>query len=69
MGHMKRYYEEMTDDDLVQFMRDIAELDAAYARAADEDDKNYHLWLQEQDSSFDVMIEDDSVDYYELRPY
>ena len=69
MGRMKRYYEDMTDDDLVQFMRDIAELDAAYVSAAEADDKNYHLWLQEQDSSFNVMIEDDSVDYYELRPY
>ena len=68
MGNMKRYYEEMTDEDLVQFMRDIAELDAAYVSAAEQDDKNYHLWLQEQDASFSVMVED-SEDYYELRPY
>ena len=65
---MKRYYEEMTDEDLVLFMRDIEELDAAYASAAEQDDKNYDLWLQEQDSSFSVMVED-SEDYYELRPY
>ena len=65
---MKRYYEEMTDEDLVLFMRDIAELDAAYVSAAEQDDKNYDLWLQEQDSSFSVMVED-SEDYYELRPY
>ena len=68
MGHMKRYYEDMTDDDLVQFMRDIAELDAAYVSAAEQDDKNYDLWLQEQDSSFTVMV-NDSEDYHELRPY
>ena len=65
---MKRYYEDMTDEDLFQFMRDIAELDAAYVSAAEQDDKNYDLWLQEQDSSFSVMVED-SEDYYELRPY
>lgn len=68
MGHMKRYYEEMTNDELVQFMKDIEELDQAYQRAAEEDDKNYHLWLQEQDASFSVLVED-SEDYYELRPY
>ena len=65
---MKRYYEEMSEEDLVQFMRDIAELDAAYVSAAEQDDKNYDLWLQEQDASFSVMVED-SEDYYELRPY
>lgn len=68
MGNMKRYYEEMTNDELVQFMKDIEELDQAYQRAAEEDDKNYHLWLQEQDASFSVLVED-SEDYYELRPY
>lgn len=68
MGNMKRYYEEMTNDELVQFMKDIEELDAAYARAAEQDDKQYDLWLQEQDASFDVLVED-SEDYYELRPY
>lgn len=66
MGHMKRYYEEMTNDELVQFMKDIEELDQAYQRAAEEDDKNYHLWLQEQDANFSVLVED-SEDYYELR--
>lgn len=65
---MKRYYEEMTNDELVQFMKDIEELDAAYARAAEQDDKQYDLWLQEQDASFSVLVED-SEDYYELRPY
>ena len=65
---MKRYYEEMSEEELVLFMRDIAELDAAYVSAAEQDDKNYDLWLQEQDSSFSVMVED-SEDYYELRPY
>ena len=65
---MKRYYEEMSEEDLVLFMRDIEELDAAYVSAAEQDDKNYDLWLQEQDASFSVMVED-SEDYYELRPY
>lgn len=68
MAYMKRYYEEMTEAELEQFMLDIEEMDRAYARVAEQDDANYDLWLEEQDSNFSVMI-DDGEDYYEHVKY